>query len=212
MRERSRYSRRLALVLTLAAAATAAYARPVNAASTPTRYLGRGVDSGLVTVANPLDGRLYSAWAYRAGSETDIAVSVLDANGVWSEPVFLGYSDGLSQIEPALAFDAAGNLYVAHAIQETGALVVSRLAAGATRMSSPMQVSVAGERASSPTLMPTESALVIGYRVGGRVVLRMISLTATSHPFGIQDGPDGFPPTRSETEGDETEPVTGIGL
>ena len=210
MRERSSYSRRLALVLTLAAAATAAYARP--AASTPTRYLGRGVDSGLVTVANPLDGRLYSAWAYRAGSETDIAVSVLGANGMWSEPVFLGYSDGLSQIEPALAFDAAGNLYIAHAIQETGALVVSRLAAGATRLSSQVQVSAAGERASSPTLMPTESALVIGYRVGSRVVLRMISLAAASHPFGIQDGPDGFPPTRSETEGDETEPVTGIGL
>ena len=212
MRERSLFSRRLALVLTLAAAATAAHARPADPAVTPTRYLGRGVDSGLVTATNPLDGRLYSAWAYRAGSETDIAISARDAQGTWSEPVFLGYSDGLNQIEPALAFDAAGNLYIAHTIQETGSLVVSRLAAGATRMSSALQVSVAGERASAPTLMPTDTALVIGYRVGNLVVLRMVSLAAASHPFGIQDGPDGFPPTRSETEGDEDEPVTGIGL
>ena len=216
MLERSTLSRRLVLGvtfgLTLAAAATAAHARPVDPAATPTRYLGRGVDSGLVTAANPLDGRLYSAWTYRVGSETDIAVSARDASGVWSEPVFLGYSDGLDQSDPALAFDAAGNLYIAHTVQPTGQLRVSRLAAGATRISSPVQVSLAGERAASPTLASTETALVVGYRVGSRVMLRMVPLATGSHPFGIQDGPDGFPPTRSETtEEDEEDSATGIG-
>ncbi len=217
MSERSTLFRRLVLGFTLgftlAAAATAVQARPVDPTATPTRYLGRGVDSGLVIAANPLDGRLYSAWTYRIGSETDIAVSVRDANGVWSEPVFLGYSDGLNQSDPALAFDATGSLYIAHILQQTGQLVVSRLAAGATRMSSPVQVSLAGERAASPTLMSTGTALVVGYRVGSRVMLRMVPLAAGSHPFGIQDGPDGFPPTRSETtEEDEEDSATGIGL
>ena len=212
MPERSTFSSRLALMLTLAATATAtaAHARPVDPSATPTRYLGRGVDSGLVTVANPLDGRLYSAWAYRAGSESDIAVSVRDASGLWSEPVFVGYGDGKNQTDPALAFDAAGNLYLAHAVRDTGELLVSRLAAGATRLSSPVQVSAAGERASAPTLLPTGAALVIGYRVGSRVMLRMVSLTGATQPFGVQDGPDGFPPTRNESEGGEDDGITGI--
>ncbi|HEX5043197.1 MAG TPA: hypothetical protein VFV75_09840 [Candidatus Polarisedimenticolaceae bacterium] len=212
MRERSMFSRRLVLGVILGAVAAAAHARTTDPAATPSRYLGRGVDTGLVTATNPLDGRLYSAWTYRAGSETDIAVSVRNAEGVWSEPVFVGYSDGRNQVDPALSFDAAGNLYLAHTLQESGQVVVSRLAAGATRLSSQMLVSLPGERAFAPTLMPIETALLVGYRVGDRVVLRMVSLTAASSPLGIQDGPDGFPPSRNETEGDAEDSANGIGI
>jgi len=203
MCERSMFSRRLVLICTLAVAATAVHARPTDSSSTPSRYVGHGVDSGLVTLSSPLDGRLWSAWSYRAGAESDIAVSVRDANGVWSEPVFLGLGDGKSELDPALAFDADGNLYVAHTVRETGELMVSKLVAGATRMSSPLRVSAPGERAVAPTLMPTSQGLVIGYRVGGRVVIRIIA--TTSQPFGIQDGPDGFPPSEDDS-------ANGIGL
>jgi hypothetical protein len=204
MRERSPFPRHLILAWVLAFA-TAAQARPVDP-DAPSRYLGHGVDSGLVFATSPLDGRLWSAWTYRSGAESDIAVSVRDASGIWSEPVLLGAGDGKSQIDPALVFDARGNLYVAHTVRETGSLLVMKLAAGATRMSSPVHVSPAGARASSPTLMLSGNSLVVGYRIGRRVELN--SLPLKSDPFGVQDGPDGFPPTQREAppETDQTPP------
>jgi hypothetical protein len=206
MRERSGFPRRLTLILTLAALAPLAHARSSD--DRPTRFLGN--DHGLVTAANPLDARLWAAWSYRTGAETDIAVSARDAAGTWSEPVFLGLGDGRNQLDPVLAFDAAGNLYLAHSVKETGEVFVLKLAVGATRMSAPLLVSLPGEKATSPTLMLADNYLIIGYRVGSRVMMRAVTLAAAS-PLGIQDGPDGFPPTRSETEGEEEGEATGIG-
>ena len=205
MRERSQFSRRLILVSVLAVA-TAAQARSVDPQVTPSRYLGH-MDTGLVSVVSPVDGRLWSAWTYRSGAESDIAVSVRSTSGIWSEPVFLGFGDGKSQLDPAIAFDPWGNLYIAHTVRETGVLQVVRLAIGATRMSSPVIVSAPGERAASPTMMATVQSVVIGYRIGPKVVLRAIPLTA--EPFGIQDGPDGFPPSHNESE-DSGDGPTGI--
>jgi len=206
MRERSMFSR--LILVSVLAVATAAQARSVDPLVTPSRYLGH-VDTGLVSASSPFDGRLWSAWTYRAGAETDIAVSVRGTNGIWSEPVFLGLGDGKSQMDPALVFDLWGNLYVAHTVRETGSLQVVKLAVDATRMSSSVLVSAPGERAASPTLMATNQSLVIGYRIGTKVVLKSVALTA--EPFGIQDGPDGFPPSRNESEdsGDSDGP-TGI--
>ena len=124
--------------------------------------------------------------------------------------MFLGAGDGRSQVDPALVFDAAGNLYTAHSVRETGEVFVSRLAAGATRMSTAVRVSAPGERAFAPALSLTEGYLTVGFRIGSRVALRVVSLAPPTQPFGIQDGPDGFPPSRDETDGGE-EGTTGIG-
>ena len=210
MRERRGFPRRLALMLTLAALAPVAQAKS-DPSATPTRFLGNGVDHGLVTATHPLDGRLWSAWSYKSGSESDIAVSVRDFSGAWTEPVFLGPADGRSQLDPVLTFDAAGNLYLAHTVKETGQIFVSKLAVGATRMSAPVLVSLAGEKASSPSLMLADNYLMVGYRVGSKVILRAVPLMASTQPFAIQDGPDGFPPTHNETEGEEEGGTTGIG-
>jgi hypothetical protein len=208
MRERI-FPRRLALMLALAALAPVAHVRG-DSNATPTRF-GHG-DSGLVTAASPVDGRMWSAWVYRSGPETDIAVSVREPDGAWSEPVFLGPGDSRSQLDPALVFDAAGNLYLAHSVRETGQLLVGKLTVGATRMSSLVPVSQPGEKATSPVLMLTDNHLMVAYRSGSRVVLRAVPLVSSQQPFGIQDGPDGFPPTHNETEGEEGGGATGIGL
>jgi hypothetical protein len=213
MRERSASPRRLAWVLVVFAVFSAAHARGVDPSALPHRYLGgSGPDRGLVTATNPLDGRVWSAWAYRSGAEFDVAVSVQDTNGAWSEPVFVGRGDGLDQVDPALTFDAAGNLYLAHVDRPSGELRVSMLAAGATRMTSSVVVSSPGERTAAPTLMVTGPYLMVGYRVGPRVMLRSVSLAPTTRPFGVQDGPDGFPPTRGETDGGPDGSTNGVGL
>ena len=65
--------------ITLALVATSALA---GQALTPHRYLA-GSDGPLVQVSNPHDGRTWAAWAYRNGSEFDIAISHVDADGNW---------------------------------------------------------------------------------------------------------------------------------
>lgn len=212
MRERRAFPRRLAWVLAVSAIFSTAQARGLDPSAVPHRYLGEGPDRGLVSATNPLDGRVWSAWAYRSGAEFDIAVSVREASGAWSEPVFLGAGDGRDQIDPALVFDAQGNLYLAHVVRDSSQIQVSMLAAGATRMTSPVIVSVPGERAASPSLMLTDTYLMVGYRVGSRVVLRSVSLAPATRPFGVQDGPDGFPPTRGETDGGPDGSTSGVGL
>jgi hypothetical protein len=200
MRERS-LSRRLALGLAAAACLTLVHARDEAPGTQPTRFLANGLDRHLAVVTSPVDGRLWGAWSYRTGAEYDVAVSVRDALGRWTEPVLLGFGSGRSEVHPALAFDGAGNLYLAHAVRETGAVVVSVLRAGSTRMTLPRTVSAAGEKATAPTLLLAGDQLIVGYRVGGRVVVRSLPLHSEIDPFGVQDGPDGFPPTRGESGG-----------
>ena len=109
--------------ITLALVATSAQA---GQALAPHRYLA-GSDGPLVQVSNPHDGRTWAAWAYRNGSEFDIAISHVDADGNWTEPVFVGRDDRRDQVQPAIAADEFGNVYLAWSERATGRVMVSVL-------------------------------------------------------------------------------------
>jgi hypothetical protein len=72
-----------------------------------------GFDGPMTTVVGP-DGRTWAAWAYRSSHESDIAISTQDGSTTaWSEPVFLGHGNGFDDVDPALAVDSRGAIYLA---------------------------------------------------------------------------------------------------
>ena len=85
--------------------------------ATPDRHAG-AVDG--VPVFARANGWTYSAWAYRSDGEYSIAISFRDIYHGWSDPVFVGLGDGLDQVEPALAADGLGNLYLAYSVLQSG--------------------------------------------------------------------------------------------
>ena len=73
------------------------------------RRFDPATDGDLVQVT--VDGRTISAWTYRNGSETDIAIQSLDkASGQSGELVLIGRDDRIDQTRPALTVDANGSL------------------------------------------------------------------------------------------------------
>lgn len=168
----------------------------------PRGYAVPGIDGKPVSIESPLEQKTVTAWSYRAGHETDLAVAVLDATGTWSELVFLGRADGLDQVQPTLAIDASGNVYVAMATLPSHEIYVSVLAAGGTTWTSPVVVSVAGERASAPTVRVVGDRLVVAYRSRGSVVVRDFALYGAVGGEGVQDGPDILPPA-ADNSGDD---------
>jgi hypothetical protein len=119
--------------------------------------------------------------------------------------VLFGALSGSDEIQPALATDGKGTLFVAYAVRETGAVQLHMLRAGATRWSDASVWSAEGERAFAPVLQVIGDHLVLAYRVGGRVVLRT-ELLVRLVPHGVQDGPDGFPPTDEHNGGIQSVP------
>lgn len=176
-----------AAVLAVASLAPVAEARD---ARVPERF-APALDSGLVELESPVDGRLWSAWVYRNGSELDVAVSALDADGSWSDPVLLGADDGRDQMQPALAVDPAGTVYVVFADRSSGALMLSALGGEAATWSVP--VVVRGARGTAPAIAVLGDMLVIGYRDGERTRLVTRPLGVPAGSIGthtIYDGPD----------------------
>jgi hypothetical protein len=158
----------------------------------PHRYLARSLDAGLVRVENPADGRVWSAWAYRAGSEYDIAISVRDALGSWSEPTFIGANDASSELTPTLAVDRRGTLYLAFAVRESGQVLLSVLPAAGARWSPPVPIALGAGRFASPALRVVGDRLVLACRAGREVRIVDLSLLQTDvRPTGVTDGPDG---------------------
>lgn len=203
MRNRSHVCFRRVLVSTVVVAgvATAAFGAGSFHTDRPARFLPGGVDRHLVQLTTP-DSRVIAAWSYRNGAEYDVAFSERDALGRWSEPALIGFGNGHDDVQPALALDDWGTVYLAHADRQTGAVILTVLPAGAERWTAARTVSLDGERASSPTLLLVADRLVIGYRSGPRVVIRDLRIAELiPRGNGVQDGPDGFPPTGSQTPG-----------
>jgi hypothetical protein len=158
------------------------------------RYVHPSLDGPPIVSTSPLDGTSWAAWAYRSQGEFDLALSSRDSSGLWSPPRFLGARDRLNQVEPSFAVDQAGNFYLAFAVREKARIYLSALHQGSAQWSPPVEVSLPGERASTPGLRIVGDRLVLGYRDGTRVVLRDFPLLGAVLPQGVQDGPDILPP------------------
>jgi hypothetical protein len=171
----------------------------------PLRYFNPVLDGKPAVAGDPTDGTTWAAWAYRAQGEFDLAISSRDASGTWAAPRFLGEGDRLDQVDPALVADGTGNLYLAFAVRPLGRVYLAVRPAGSSEFSNPVEASLPGERASSPQLRIVRDRLVLGYRVGTRVVLRDLPLLGMG-THGVQDGPDILPPL-----GNTTTPGTGGG-
>jgi hypothetical protein len=166
-------------------------------AELPRRHSTAAQDGQPVTISLG-SGEALSAWAYRIGGEYAIALSFRDRDGLWSEPTLIGLDDGFDQIDPDIIADPEGNLYLAFAVRETGAIHVSAAVAGSERWFEPQQVTLPTERAGSPALRVVGDSLVMGYRAGREIRLLDWPLLSTydwggTTAEGIQDGPDGFP-------------------
>ena len=166
-------------------------------ADLPRRHSAAAQD-GQPVFATLASGAAWSAWAYRISGEYAIALSFREPAGSWGEPSYIGLDDRLDQIDPDIVADADGNLYLAYAARETGAIWVTALRAGRQSWFEPQQVTLQNERAGAPTLRVVHDRLVMGYRAGREIRLVDWELL-TTYPSGgmttegIQDGPDGFP-------------------
>jgi len=192
------------IILTiLAAGAASAAGRGVRHDDHPMRYLPRSLDGAIVQVQNDIDGRAWSAWAYRNGAEYDLAVSYSNTPGVWSEPRFLGLDDGRNQGQPSFSIDLDGNVYLAYS-GGNGSLYVRALRAGSLTWTRAVKLTDERGNLSAPSLKAIGYELVVGYRLGEGVelatlpLLRPVSDSVTS----IYDGPD---PTGDRDDDDEDE-------
>lgn len=150
---------------------------------------------GPVTTLVGSDGRIWAAWAFRESHEFDVAVSSRDdSTGTWSTPVFFGRRSGSDEIEPALAVDSRGAVYVAFATTNPPRVAIATLAMGSTTWSEPVIVSRT-EAASSPALLLVGDRLIVAYRTARGVA--MVDLPTIGGGFqidGVQDGPEGVDP------------------
>jgi hypothetical protein len=159
----------VAWVLVLVAACACGSALGASPRGVPHRYIPGSLDAELQTVVRA-DGVAFGAWSYRSGAEYDIAVSRWDEPGSWSEPEFFGARDGRDQIQPALAVDASGNVYLAYADRADGSIKVSVLrAAGDDGWAQPLVVRAGGRMASHPALRVVAGHVVLAFLAGNRV-------------------------------------------
>ena len=170
----------------------------------PTRF--GSLDRGLTGVTNTLDGSSWAVWAYRNGAEFDIAVSYDRGNGIWSEPVLIGLDDGMDQVEPAIAFDSRGTLYLVYTQRTTGQIMISHRTMNSTGFAHPTALTPAGMTAGTPVLRIVGERLVIGYNAGraGLVLLDVpLADERISTNSGFTDGPDPVGTTEKEEEEDD---------
>lgn len=151
------------------------------------------IDGPLSTCAGP-GGLTWAAWGYRSSREFDIAIAVRDGAGAWSAPVFLGRRDGIDEVEPAIAVDANGTVYVAFATRAPARVALAILPVGATAWSEPSVISGV-ETASSPAVRIVRDRLVVAYRTPrGLRIADLATWASANEVRGIQDGPDGVDP------------------
>jgi hypothetical protein len=195
----------LTLVACLAVPAVAGERGKMRGAGTPQRYAPHALDGAIVQLTNAVDGRSWSAWAYRNGAEYDLALSFSTAPGVWSEPSFFGLDDGVDQRRPALAVDARGTLYVAYDDGD-GTIVLRALRAGSNEWTPAVTVASQAGRFGAANLVVLGESLVVGYRDGDGVTMAVWPLLQPpgNSTSSIYDGPD---PTggMKDDEGDEDE-------
>lgn len=159
------------------------------------RFHRAGLDGAPVLVELPAQGRSISAWTWREAGETDIAVSIRDLEGRWSDPFRFGERDGFDQVEPAMVADPQGHVYLVFAVRDTGALALAVLAAGSDTWTPPLELVPSGSGASSPALRVVRDRLVVAWKEGGAIRVADFALVGGGNrASGVQDGPDGFNP------------------
>jgi hypothetical protein len=176
----------LGLVACLAASA--------SAAPNTQRFNGPGhvpeIDGAMLTLTAP-DGRSFSAWAYRATGEFDIAVAVRESGATsWNSPVFYGHRNGTDEIQPVMTVDALGNLYLAFTTGNPTRVSVAVLPAGSNAWSDAVAIS-GTDVASSPSLRVVGNRLIVAFRnARGVGIADLPTLGTGSQTEGIQEGPD----------------------
>ncbi len=152
------------------------------------------VDGPMIALAGP-DGRTWAAWTYRASREFDIAISSReDGTTTWSAPVFFGRHSGSDELDPALAIDSGGAVYVAFATSNPSHVAVAMLAVGSTAWSEPVIVP-GTEAASSPALLLVGDRLIVAFRTARGVgMVDLPTLGGGNQIQGLGDGPDGVDP------------------
>ena len=154
------------------------------------------IDGALSTLTAP-DGRVWAVWSYRAAGEFDIALSSRGADNTWSVPVFLGRRNGSDEIDPVLAIDGLGSIYVAFATRSPAQVAVAVLRVGSGRWSDPLVVS-GTESASDPALRIVGDRLVAAFRtLRGTAIIDLPIVLGDARIRGIQDGPEGVDPLGS---------------
>ena len=188
--------RRLTSILTRAGIALAALSLTSAAVASepaPLRYLPQH-DRGLTSKVNAVEESRIAAWSYRQGGDFTLAIAQRDENG-WSEPILIGDSDGVAQLDPSIAVDSRGTTYLAYA-ESNGSIRIVWRRAGTESWSSPQALIPNGSRAAAPVLSIVGDRLVLAYRTGRRVQLLDMSLVPQQLPDGtissqeIQDTPD----------------------
>jgi len=175
----------------------------------PNRYMP-GQDSELVQVTNTTDGVAWSAWTYRNGAETDIAIVSLSPDGKWSEPLLVGLDDGEDQGSPVLAVDGWGTVYLAYTEKARGRLMLTGLRITDHGWSRPIQLARSAAGVSSPVLLVAASRrLVVGYLEGEQTV-RLLERRLMKPPTlpSMNDGPDPVGSTPDDNGGDEGDEAT----
>ncbi len=142
------------------------------------------------------DGRAVAAWTWWESGETDLAVAIRAADGTWGQPVRFGMHDGSDQVDPALALDPSGHVYLVFATRESGTLSLAMLFAGTDRFTPALELLGEGSGASAPALRIVGDRLVVAWREGRVVRITDLPLAGSGAygGLGVQDGPDGFNP------------------
>jgi len=159
----------------------------------PHRYNPKSMDGRLTQVTSTTDGRAWAAWAYRSGAQYDIAVTSTDEDGYWSEPIFIGSNDGGDQVQPVMAGDVDGNVYLAFTDRASGRILLATLSAGTDTWTAPIALTAPGSGASSPALRVVRDRLVVAYRSGRGIDMIDLPLAGIDGGFSsdtINDNPD----------------------
>ncbi|HXV77987.1 MAG TPA: hypothetical protein VD788_16885 [Candidatus Polarisedimenticolaceae bacterium] len=175
----------------------------------PPRYAPRSMDGRIHQVEVLASQTTIATWAYRNGARFDIAVSTAQADGDWSEPVFFGRDDERDQIEPVVAADAHGNVFLAYTDRDEGRVMLAIRPAGRTDWSTPLPVTPLASGAETPSLLVTEDRLVVAFQIDRQIHLFQLPLPGdgTTSTLGLTDGSDpvghedGSPPPSDENQG-----------
>jgi len=187
----------LSLLVSVAALTGPSYAGSQNskssgaAGSAPAEHVSQ-ID-GPVALATGPDGRTWAVWAVRTPGEFDLAISSRDASGAWSAPAYLGSRNRTDEIDPSVAVDENGSVYVAFSKRASGRIAVAALVGGSTSWLTPVFVS-GDDRGSMPAIRIVAGQVVIAYRTSHGIVMTDLPLLVPSQIFGIQDGPTGVDP------------------
>jgi len=173
----------------------------------PHRYLPGSLDGDLRTVVRTTDGVSFAAWSYRSGAEYDIAISRSAESGLWTEPEFFGADDGVDQIDPALAVDEDGNVYLAYTDPALGGIRVAALRADGTSwgQSLALRPKAAGRSYASASLLVIDDHVALAFAEGGRTTIidlprrwllgegtiSGLTITESGDPVGYYPGDEG---------------------